>query len=30
MIRYWTPANPQWWSWQRFVWGERVKRGGTY
>lgn len=30
IIRYWTPANPNWWSWHRFLCGERVKRGGHY
>jgi len=30
MIVYWTPANPNWWSWHRFLYGERVKRGGRY
>jgi hypothetical protein len=27
MIVYWSPANPYWWGWHRFLWAESVKRG---
>jgi hypothetical protein len=30
MIVYWSPANPFWWGYHRFIWAEHVKRGGQY
>jgi hypothetical protein len=30
MIVYWSPANPNWWGYHRFVYWERTRRGLTY
>lgn len=30
MIVYWSPANPYWWGYHRFIYWERIRRGLTY
>jgi hypothetical protein len=27
MILYWSPSNPNWWGWHRFLYWEFTKRG---
>lgn len=30
IIVYWGPDNPMWWGYHRFIYWERVRRGGRY
>lgn len=27
MVVYWSPSNPYWWGWSRYVYWERFRRG---
>jgi hypothetical protein len=30
LIVYWSPSNPWWWGYHRYIMWERKRRGGQY